>query len=113
MDNINIRYGESVTLPLDTGSALNVSAAIFIGKPGTLYAITQEITLTDGVGVFELTPTDTRIPLGTYQYQVNVTDADGRVEKYPSFDDNGDCGDCDSDFPTFTVKEALDETEVS
>lgn len=113
MDNINIRYGESVTLPLETGNVFNVSASIFIGKPGTLYAITKDITLVDGKGVFELAPEDTRIPLGEYNYQVNVTDADGRVEKYPGFDDNGDCGECDSEFPLFTVKEALDETEVS
>lgn len=113
MDNIIIRYGESVTLPLDTGNILDTNAAIFVGKPGTLYVLTQAITLVDGKGVFELAPEQTKLPLGVYNYQVNVTDANGHVEKYPGGDDDGDCGECDSDFPTFTVKEALDETEVS
>ena len=111
METISVRYGESVTLPLYTGDLTAVSADIYIGKPGEVYVLTKNITLTDGDGVFELTPAETQIPLGTYYYQINVTDEDGGVKKYPSPDQI--CSDCESDFPQFIVCEALDQTEVS
>ncbi len=111
MESISIRYGESVTLPLQTGDTTAVSADIFIGKPGEVYTITKHITLTSGDGTFVLTDTDTQIPLDTYYYQINITDDDGNVEKYPSPDQN--CSDCENDFPKFIVCEALDEIEVS
>ncbi len=113
MESINIRYGERVTLPLDTGDATDVSADIYVGNPGELYVLTKHITLTDGKGTFVLTSTDTAIPLGTYKYQVNVTDVSGEPQKFPSPQDEN-CGDCDEvEFPDFTVHEALDSTEVS
>lgn len=105
MDKIKIRYGETVTLPVDTASPLAESADIFVGKPGEAYTLTKNITLTDGVGVFEFSDEDTRLPLGTYNYQINVNTGDA-VEKYPS----PDCDDCE--FPEFVVCEALDEQEV-
>jgi hypothetical protein len=111
MEPISIRYGESVTLPLDAGDATAVSADIYIGKPGETYVLTKHISLVAGVGTFTLSATDTRIPLDTYFYQINVIDALGQVEKYPSPD--GDCDGCNSDFPKFIVNEALDEIEVS
>lgn len=111
MDQISIRYGESVTLPLDTGDVTNVSADIYIGKPGEVYVLTQNIVLVDGTGTFVFDTTDTAIPLDTYYYQVNVTDIDGYVEKYPSPDQT--CDGCENDFPQFVVCEALDEIEVS
>lgn len=111
MEPISIRYGESVTLPLNTGDATAVSADIFIGKPGETYVLTKNITLTDGNGSFVLAPADTQIPIDTYYYQINVVDGDGNIEKYPSPDSN--CTDCESDFPKFIVCEALDEIEVS
>lgn len=110
MDSISIRYGESLTLPLDAGDVEAASADIYIGKPGQVYTLTKHITLVDGLGVFVLDSDDTRIPLGTYYYQINVTDGGGYIEKYPSSDD---CGGCDSEFPEFIVQEALDEIEVS
>lgn len=111
MESINIRYGESLTLPLSTGDPLAASADIYVGKPGQVYVLTKNITLVNGEGVFNFTPTETRIPLGTYSYQINVTDTLGQIEKYPSPD--RDCSDCESNFPQFIVCEALDETEVS
>lgn len=114
MDNIDIRYGERVTLPIDTGDATDVSADLYVGKPGELYILTKHATLTNGAGSFVLTVTDTSIPLDTYNYQVNVIDGSGEPQKFPS-PKNSNCGDCDDeeDFPTFTVHEALDSTEVS
>jgi hypothetical protein len=111
MDSISIRYGEDATLPLDTGDVTAVSADIFVGRPGEAYVMTKPITLTNGAGVFLFTETDTAIPLGTYYYQINVTDALGHLLKYPS--PEGECDGCDSDFPKFIVKEALDVIEVS
>jgi len=111
MEPIIIRYGESLTLPLDAGDVNAVSADIYIGKPGEAYILTKNISLTDGTGTFVFDTTDTQIPLDTYYYQINVTDEDGYVDKYPSPEE--DCDDCDSEFPEFIVCESLDETEVS
>lgn len=111
MEELNIRYGEAVTLPIDAADPLAVSADIYIGKPGQMYTLTKSIPLTLGVGVFEFTPSDTRIPLGTYYYQINITDGTGFPEKYPSPEEN--CNGCEEQFPKFIVHEALDEQEVS
>lgn len=111
MDSISVRYGESVTLPLYTGDTTAVSADLYIGKPGAVYVLTKNITLTNGDGTFNLSAAEMQIPLDTYYYQINVTDEDGLVKKYPS--PNQICNDCESDFPQFIVCEALDQTEVS
>lgn len=111
MEPIIIRYGESLTLPLDAGDVTAVTADIFIGKPGQAYILTQNITLTDGTGTFTFSTVDTQIPLDTYYYQINITDGNGYVQKYPSPEE--DCVDCDTEFPQFVVCEALDEIEVS
>lgn len=112
MDTIKIRYGEDVTLPLDASDTSMVSAAIYVGKPGLMYVLTQSISLTLGVGVFELSGTDTSLPLDTYNYQINVTDGDGNVSKFPSPSDTN-CDGCEDEFPEFIVYEALDVQEVS
>lgn len=110
MDTISIRYGESVPLPLDAGDTTAEIADIFVGNPGEPYIFTKRITLSGGQGVFELSAEDTQIPLGKYSYQINITDALGQVEKYPSPDNN--CSGCEDEFPKFIVNEALDSTEV-
>lgn len=111
MEPISIRYGEGCNLPIDANDFTAISADIYIGNPGQMYVLTANAQLTDGVGVFEITKEQTEIPLGTYSYQINVTDANGAIEKYPQPQD--DCGACDSDFPKFIVAEALDRTEIS
>lgn len=111
MEPISVRYGESLTLPLDTGDVTDVTADIYIGKPGDVYVLTKNVTLVDGIGTFVFTTTDTQIPIDTYYYQVNVTDSDGYIQKFPSPD--RDCDGCENDFPQFIVCEALDEIEVS
>lgn len=108
MDDILIRYGESVTLPINTGDVLSDTADIYVGKPGEVYVLTKNITLTDGEGTFEFSAAETQIPLDTYYYQINVTDDDGNVDKYPAPEGCDDVG-----FPKFVVAEALDQTEVS
>lgn len=108
MEQIRIRYGETVTLPIDANDITAVSATLYIGKAGELPVITSPATLTDGVGVFELSSTDTEVPLDTYKYQITVIDEAGNITKYPQPED---CSD-DGDFPEFVVYEALDSTEV-
>jgi len=112
MEPIVIRYGESLTLPLDSGDASAVSADIYIGKPGQAYVLTKHISLTGGLGTFIFSSAETAIPLDTYYYQINITDINSYVEKYPS--PEADCnGSNDVDFPQFIVGEALDVIEVS
>lgn len=111
MEAISIRYGESLTLPLDTSDVTAVSADIYIGKPGEAYTLTKNITLNEGLGVFVFSSEETKIPLGTYYYQINVVDSEGYIEKYPSPETY--CDGDESDFPKFIVSEALDVAEVS
>ena len=107
MEPVSCRYGEDVTLPVDTGDITSVSADIYVGKPGANYTFTEHCELVAGVGVFEIPASKTRIPSDTYFYQINVTDINGDVDKYPS--PQGDCDGCSSDFPKFIVEDALDE----
>lgn len=111
MESIAIRYGERLTLPLETGEPTAVTAEIFIGNPGENFVLSKSIDLIDGNGTFEFTPEETSIPLGTYSYQINVTGNDWGPEKYPS--PALDCDDCSSDLPKFIIHEALDEIEVT
>lgn len=109
MEPIIIRYGESLTLPLDAGDITATSADIYIGKPGEVYTLTKHISLAEGKGTFTFTSEETKLPLDTYYYQINVTDDDGYIEKYPSPEDACE----EEDFPKFVVREALDLVEVS
>ena len=110
MDTISIRYGEGVTLPLETGDTSAVSADIYIGKPGETYILTKHTDLVDGNGTFVFSPAQTEKPLGTYYYQINIIDDLGTLRKYPSPSDG--CAGCD-EFPKFIINEALDVNEVS
>lgn len=108
MSPINIRYGQSLTIPVSSDDEAATNAVMFVGKAGEVPEITIPTTLTNGVGSFEFTVSDTMIPLGEYNYQINIEHSDGTLEKYPEPED------CEGDgLPTFTVHEALDEQEVS
>lgn len=110
MNSINIRYGEYLPLPIETGNEGYVSAIMYIGQPGQMYLLSKEAILTDGNGIFEFTEEDTKIPLGEYSFQVSLFDVDGRPTKFP--EPANDCGACEEEFPKFIVSESLDETEV-
>lgn len=111
MDTINIRYGESRTYPIDTGDVTDVTAEIYIGKPGQSYVLAKQIVLTEGKGVFLFTEEDTALPLDTYYYQINTIDGNGYILKFP--EPSEECGGCETEFPKFIISEALDVTEVS
>jgi hypothetical protein len=111
MDTVNIRYGEYYPLPIDAMDVTAVSADIYIGRPGQPYVLTKHADLVDGVGTFEFEETETTIPLGKYNYQINLINEFGKVRKFPS--PEGDCDGCDNSFPEFIVWEALDSIEVS
>lgn len=111
MEQIAIRYGESITLPIDTGDTTIVSADIFIGKPGESYVLTKTTTVTDGLGVFVFSSDDTELPLDTYYYQINTKDTNNYIQKFPAPDAN--CDGCENSFPEFIVCEALDVIEIS
>lgn len=110
MESINIRYGEYLSLPIETGDEGYVSAAMYIGQPGQVYTLSKTTPLTNGDGVFEFTEEETKIPLGEYSLQVNLFDEEGRTTKFP--EPKYYCGAREDEFPKFIVSEALDETEV-
>lgn len=123
MDTISIRWGETLTLPLDTADEGAVKAAIFIGEAeklisendcngvtvseGAYVLLSQSIDLVDGKGVFEFSSAETKKEIGVYSYQINVEDAEGRIEKFPS----AKCDDCE--LPKFIICGAIDEGFVS
>lgn len=108
MNAITARYGESVPLSITIDDTTAVSATIYIGLEQAVPVITKSGTFVDGAADLSLDTDDTKIPLGTYKYQVNVIYENDLLEKYPSPDT------CDGpDFPDFVVAEALDEVEVS
>lgn len=111
MEPIRVRYGEGKAFPFDAADVTAISADLYVGRPGEAYKFTKHIELELGLGIFELSDNDTRIPLGTYNYQINVNYPTGGPDKYPSPED--DCDDCEPEFPEFVVHEALDEQEVS
>lgn len=106
MDTISIRYGEHVTLPVDAGDTAYVRAELFIGILGETLILSSATDLEDGQGVFVLSSEETQIPLGTYNYQINVYTGDDLIEKFPS----PNCDSCT--LPKFIVCDALDLQEV-
>ena len=115
MDKIQVRYGESFDLSIESDDDTATVATLFVGKPGQLplitipapFAFEEDDNNARKIAYIVGLPTNTRIPLGEYNYQVNVSFSDGRELKYPNdeyCEENG--------LPEFIVKEALDETEV-
>lgn len=107
MEDTGVRYGASYPLNITSDDDDAVTAKLYIGKPGETAVITKTATFVANEADLSLTQTDTRHPLGDYKLQINVEYANGDVKKFP---DPQLCGD---DFPTFTIYEALDETEVT
>lgn len=104
-NNLSVRYGGTKIIT-GTASTSATTVEMFVGNPGEVPVISKSSTVTDGAFTIELSATDTQVPLGTYRYQFNLT-IDGKPYKFPS---ESRCRSVD--LPTFTVLEALDETEV-
>ena len=108
MKTIQTRYGASVELTITIDDDLAGTATIYVGLPQETAIFTKTASFTSGVADLSLDPTDTELPLGTYNYQINVSYTDGRLDKYPN------PANCDGDsLPEFIVLEALDVTEIS
>lgn len=107
MDDIRIRYGEELQFTVQTDDLDATELNFYVGKPGQDAVIVAPGTLTENGWVVTVEPTQTRIPLGQYNYQLNVVHTNNSVDKYP------EPTDCEEDgLPKFYVHEALDETEV-
>lgn len=97
-----------MTMAVSIGDDSAVQAIFYVGKPGQTPILNIPAALTDGAGSFVFDTEDTKIPLGTYNYQINIEYSDGIIEKYPAPED------CPEDeLPEFIVYEALDLQEVS
>lgn len=107
MEAIDVRYGASTDVAVESDDLTAVEATLFVGKLGETPVLMKTIELTDGVGVFELSSTDTQLPVGVYNYQINILHSDGDLEKYPEPED---CE--DGELPTFEIHEALDSPTV-
>lgn len=107
MENYNIRYGASFELTVTTDDPTANTATLVIGKPGTAPVITQPASFVDGEATITLAPGQTEIPLGEYNYQINIDYLTGELDKFP------EDGCFSPELPTFTILEALDEQEVS
>lgn len=117
MDDITARYGARVPLTIEIDAADAVSATLYVGNAGETPVITKTANFTEGdivndVQLYEadlsLLDEETKVPLGEYSYQINVTYPNGDPDKFP---DPSTCD--DNALPTFTIVEALDETEVT
>lgn len=108
METIKVRYGESFDLSVQSDDLTSETVTLYIGREGEPPIITLPATFNaEGVAYISSNPDDTKIPLGTYKYQLTVTLEGNRVHKYPTreyCEDNG--------LPEFVVLEALDETEL-
>lgn len=107
MEEINVRYGESLDLTVSSDDALATEATLYVGRAGEPVAIIKSAFFELGTAFISLTTAETEIPPGEYSYQINVEHEDGKLEKYPL---PHDC--IDGGLPKFIVHEALDGTEV-
>lgn len=108
MKDINVRYGASLDLSVTIADLLADEATLFVGLPDSLPIITKTAAFAEGTANLSLTPVETEIPLGNYNYQINVSYTDGRLDKFPTSDQCLEDG-----FPSFSVLESLDEQEMS
>lgn len=103
MDSIDIRQGETVTLPFQIDDTTADSATLYVGKLGErpIFSIPAGVYI--GQGVFEIGSEDTIVPVGKYVYQITIGYPTGEQEKFPEVDDCDDCS-----YPEFNVHRALD-----
>lgn len=115
MDTIKVRYGESFDLSVQSDDESATTATLFVGKVGqspliTIPAAFENVIISNNtvrIAYIEGERDHTRIPLGTYKYQFNISYSNGRELKFPTDEECEENG-----LPEFIVLEALDETEV-
>jgi len=102
MSDFSIRQGETLRVTIDVDNdAVSVKMDI-----NTVPMITQTGTFTDQSCELAFTPEQTNTAVGSYDYMLTVTLANGDVEKMP----DGDCmyGNCD--FPQIIICESIGVT---
>ncbi len=107
MEKYKIRYGESFDFTIETDEDTAETATFLVGKEGQSPVIEVSANFVDGAAYIEVDPEETKVPLGSYKYQITIALSGSKVHKYTTDDD------CDGNLPEFEVLEALDETEVS
>ena len=106
MKAINTRYGASVELTTNSDDTTAQTATLYVGLPSELPMITKTSNFVSGVAEISLDPTDTKVPLGEYKYQIDVSYTDGRLKKFP------EPTSCTDELPDFIIAESLGDTEA-
>ena len=108
METFKVRYGESFDFTIESDDETAETATFIVGIEGQSPVIEKTANFSVGVASIEVSPDDTKVPLGTYRYQITVELGGNKVHKYPTDEECGEDG-----LPKFIVLEALDEVEVS
>lgn len=107
MKDISVRYGASLALSITIDDATALTATLYVGHEGTAPVLMKSGSFVDGIADLSLDPLDTVLPLGEYNYQINVEYSNGNLDKYPSAEN------CEDGLPKFTVLDVLDVIPVS
>lgn len=108
MDDLVVRYGSNFDLSIEINDVTATSVTFYVGNEGEVPVISVTSDFVEGVAYISMSQDDTRVPLGTYKYQISVYHAEHNKDyKYPTEEY---CDGCE--LPSFIVLEALDETEV-
>lgn len=102
MDSMTVRKGATLPLTITNDEDGAVSVLLTISQNNVIYK-SKTASFVDNEADLTLTPSDTNLPLGDYDYMYTVTYDDGAVEKYP---DTDTCDSCE--LPTLTICEAND-----
>lgn len=105
--NITVLWGESEDIMIMVTDTTAVTIEMIIKMADADAISLKTANFVDGVAQIELSPTDTKLDIGEYDYQMNITYSDGKIDKLSNFDCNGECV-----MPKFTVCEALDMVEA-
>lgn len=111
MEDLQIRQGETLTLNIESDDLTAETIRLVAKKPNE-NAIIDELenfSTVDGKRIAVIETSDTNKPVGTYEYMLTITYADGSIKKLP---DASACEEGDCELPELTICEAID-LEVS
>ena len=100
-----VRYGESLSIIWENDEPGALNAVITISQKETGDTVlSQSGEFVNDIADLSLTASQTKIPIGLYDYMVTINYPNGYKEKYPDVDG---CSECT--LPTFEVCVANDE----